>query len=99
MRCLTREAEPTPVTHKIAKRLVDHSSQYDCHGLSPLSLHPTYSGRWMFGHPTAAVSGNLQTLLVAVAELVREDPDEADEIIRAMRDLKMDSLGLDTIFY
>lgn len=67
-----------------------------------LELEADYSGRGMYGEQTYSLTGTMQELLVAAAYVAIDLADagpKRDEYIDALRRLRTDSMGRETVFY
>lgn len=80
---------------KVAEALVDASND-------KLTLHEQYSGRFMYGTSTYAVSGEPNDFTIACSKVSsRADEYEIDpeELYETLERLRHDNLGLDMIYY
>lgn len=64
-------------------------------------IYEEYSGRGMFGKTTTGVKiENQEDFFNIIADILEDgDDEEREEVAKAMRKLKWDSLGLGLIFY
>ncbi len=62
---------------------------------SLMTLHPSYSGRGMYGKTCLGVSGTFSGLIAFVMYVSADDPDLAGELTS----VSWDDLGLDKIYY
>lgn len=58
--------------------------------------YPDYSGRGMFGQKCFGIVGGIGDLVTFMMELVKEEPDLAQEMASY---IQHDSMGLDSIYY
>jgi hypothetical protein len=62
---------------------------------SLMTVHPSYSGRGMYGETCYGVSGSVHGLVAFILYIAADDPEFANELIN----VSWDDLGMDKIYY
>lgn len=91
------------MTKETAELILDAYKEIDDQEEGNICIHPTYSGRGMYGRTTHAVSGNRGMIMRAVVraayKLGYDRVDIETGFEEDIKDLRWDQLGRDEICY
>lgn len=81
---------------RTVKAIIEASEDLDLE----LERYEDYSGRGMYGASTEGVEGNFRSFVAAVAQAAKSlKGDSHSEFVKDLENLRIDSMGLDYIFY